>query len=188
MKIGYARVSSEDQNLGLQFDALTAAGCDRIFEEKESGAKCDREILAECLAALSPGDILVVWRLDRLGRSLKHLIDTVEKLKTRNIGFNSLTESIDTTSPTGELIFHIFAALAQFERQLIRQRCSAGMKAAMARGQHCGRPQTATFKIQAVEQLIMAGDSVAIACLKVGINKSTYYRLKKRLPFATAER
>lgn len=188
MKIGYARVSTDDQSLGLQLDALLAAGCDKIFQETVSGAKCDRQILTECLAALSPGDILVVWRLDRLGRSLKHLIDLVEQLKDRGVGFTSLTESIDTTSPTGELIFHIFAALAQFERQLIRQRCSAGMQAAMARGQHCGRPQTAAFKIQAVDQLLTAGDSVASACLKVGINKSTYYRLKKRLPFATTER
>lgn len=186
MRIGYARISTGDQNLGLQIDALTAAKCDRIFEEVESGAKCDRTILTQCLAALSPGDCLVVWRLDRLGRSLKHLLEIVEGLKNREIAFVSLNDAIDTTTPMGELLFHFSGAFAQFERQLIKQRCSAGMKAAQLRGQHCGRPATATFKIQAVDQLLTAGDSVASACLKIGINKSTYYRSKKRQPFATA--
>lgn len=178
MRVGYARVSSVEQNLALQLDALTAVNCDRIFEEQISGGCSERPILEQCLQSLNPGDTLICWRLDRLGRSTIHLLAIVEGLKSRGIHFKSLTESIDTTSPTGELIFHLFAALAQFERSLIRQRCSAGIQAAMARGIHCGRPPIPEFKIEAVQQLIAGGDSVASACLKVGIDKSTYYRKK----------
>lgn len=122
MKIGYARVSSDDQNLDLQQDALKQAGCERIYAEKESGGKADRPELLRLLDSLRAGDTLVVWRLDRLGRSLKHLIETVERLEELGVGFQSVTEAIDTTTSGGKLVFHIFAALAEFERTLIRER------------------------------------------------------------------
>src|SRR5215208_6320155 len=118
MDIGYARVSTGEQTLDLQRDALAKAGCDKVFEETASGAKADRPILAELLAYIRKGDTLVVWRLDRLGRSLPHLIETVAALENQRIGFKSLTENIDTTTPGGKLFFHIFGALAEFERNL----------------------------------------------------------------------
>src|SRR5690349_15412935 len=144
MLIGYARVSTDDQTLDLQLDALKAAGCERrrVYTDTASGAKTDRPGLAKALDMLREGDILVVWRLDRLGRSLPHLIEVVGDLKGRHIGFKSLTENIDTTTPAGELIFHIFASLAQFERELIRERTMAGLVAARARGRKGG----GTFK------------------------------------------
>ena len=184
-KIGYARISTDDQSLDLQLDALKLAGCDRIFEEIQSGAKRDRPILAECLAELKKDDILVVWRLDRLGRSLPHLIEIVEGLKDKGIGFQSVTEAINTDSHVGELVFHIFAALAQFERQLITQRCKAGIKAAQDRGQHCGRPKIAKNKIEAVDQLISLGETVTSACSKIGIDRSAYYDHKNRQTLPT---
>src|SRR5512135_78890 len=128
MLVGYARVSTEDQNLDLQRDALTEAGCERIFTDVASGAKDDRTGLAEALAFLRPGDTLVVWKLDRLGRSLKHLIETVTTLQAHQVGFRSLQESIDTTTSGGKLIFHVFGALAEFERDLIRERTQAGLR------------------------------------------------------------
>jgi excisionase family DNA binding protein len=141
MLIGYARVSTLDQNLDLQRDALGKAGCERTFEDKESGAKAERAGLAKALDALRPGDTLVVWKLDRLGRSLKHLVQTVQALSEKGIGFKSLQESLDTTSSGGKLIFHIFAALAEFERDIIRERTQAGLVAARARGRQGGRPR-----------------------------------------------
>ena len=129
-RVGYARVSTLDQNPQLQIDALTAAGCKKLFLEKASGAKEDRPQLAAALDYLRPGDTLVVWKLDRLARSIKQLIQTVDELKARDIGFCSLTEAIDTTTAAGELFFHIFGALAQFERSLIRERTKAGLTAA----------------------------------------------------------
>ncbi len=140
MKIGYARVSSDDQNLDLQRDALRLTGCERVYEEKESGGKADRPELLRLFEVLRPDDTLVVWRLDRLGRSLKNLIETVEKLEALEVGFQSVTEAIDTTTSGGKLVFHIFAALAEFERTLIRERTRAGLKAARARGRQGGRP------------------------------------------------
>ena len=134
MLIGYARVSTDDQTLDLQRDALSAAGCERIFEDKAGGAKADRPGLKEAFGQLRRGDILVVWRLDRLGRSLKDLIARAEELHEQGIGLRSLQESIDTDSSSGQLIFHIFGALAQFERNLIRERTQAGLTAARARG------------------------------------------------------
>ncbi len=139
MHIGYARVSSEDQNTDLQIDALKKADCQEIFQEKVSGKSKDRPELETCLRVLREGDSLIVWRLDRLGRSLEHLVQIVSELETRKIGFKSLTESIDTTNAGGKLIFHIFAALAEFERNLIRERTIAGLKAARARGRVGGR-------------------------------------------------
>src|SRR3954471_18245299 len=133
MEIGYARVSTGEQTLALQLDAL-APRCGRVFEETASGAKAERAVLKEALAYARPGDTLIVWRLDRLGRSLQHLIETVKALEARGIGFKSLTESIDTTTSGGKLVFHIFGALAEFERDLIRERTNAGLEAARARG------------------------------------------------------
>ncbi|MDP1595380.1 MAG: recombinase family protein [Methylotenera sp.] len=139
MRIGYARVSTEDQSTSLQIDALKNAGCEQLFEEKVSGKSKDRPELEFCLKVLREGDTLVVWRLDRLGRSLEHLVQIIHELEDRKIGFQSLSESIDTTNAGGKLIFHIFAALAEFERNLIRERTIAGLKAARARGRVGGR-------------------------------------------------
>ena len=132
--LGYARVSTTDQQPQLQVDALERAGCYRVFTETASGARVDRSVLEQLLDQLRPGDTLVVWKLDRLGRSLRHLVDTVTGLAERGIGFCSLQEAIDTTTPGGELVFHVFAALAEFERDLIRERTAAGLAAARARG------------------------------------------------------
>ena len=132
MLVGYARVSTADQTLGLQRDALTAAGCERLFTDTASGSRADRPGLDEALEFLRPGDTLVVWRLDRLGRSLRHLLDTLTVLQARNIGFRSLQEQIDTTTSGGKLVFHVFGALAEFERDLIRERTQAGLEAARA--------------------------------------------------------
>ena len=134
MLIGYARVSTSDQTLDLQKDALEKAGCDRIFTETASGSKAERIGLEKALNYVRPGDTLVVWRLDRLGRSLPHLIETITSLNNRKIGFKSITESIDTTTSGGKLVFHIFGALAEFEREIIKERTKAGLTAARARG------------------------------------------------------
>lgn len=140
-QIGYARVSTPEQCLDLQRDALTAAGCDRIFEDfGVTGAKAARPGLDQALTALEPGDCLVVWKLDRLGRSLRHLTETLQSLADRDIGFRSLQDAIDTTTAGGRLYFHIMAALAEFERDLISERTKAGMHAAKQRGVHVGRP------------------------------------------------
>jgi DNA invertase Pin-like site-specific DNA recombinase len=136
MLIGYARVSTQEQNLDLQKDALLHAGCKRIFTDVASGAKSSRTGLDEAIDFLREGDTLVVWKLDRLGRSLKHLIDLVNSLNEKNINFRSLQENIDTTTNEGKLIFHVFGALAEFEREIIRERTQAGLSAARARGRH----------------------------------------------------
>src|SRR5689334_1771038 len=145
MLIGYARVSTQEQTLDLQQDALQKIGCTKIFNDTASGAKAERKGLEEALAYVREGDTLVVWRLDRLGRSLKHLIDTITILNNRNIGFKSITENIDTTTSGGKLIFHIFGALAEFERDIIRERTNAGLQAARARGRLGGRPKVKTL-------------------------------------------
>ncbi len=142
--LGYARVSTFDQNPDLQRDALKAAGCFRVFTDKASGTLDNRKELAKVLDQLRPGDTLVVWRLDRLGRSLRHLIETVTALADRKIGFRSLTENIDTTTSGGKLVFHLFGSLAEFERDLIRDRTMAGLTAARARGRIGGRPPALT--------------------------------------------
>ncbi len=143
MLIGYARVSTHDQTLALQQDALTAHGCEKVFTDVVSGTKAERKGLDEAMDFLRPGDTLVVWRLDRLGRSLGHLIDAIKLLDSRGIGFRSLTEQIDTTTSGGKLIFHVFGALAEFERDLIRERTQAGLAAARARSPQ--RRQTQGF-------------------------------------------
>src|SRR5918911_435349 len=141
MLIGYARVSTQDQTLDLQLDALKKAGCEKFYTDTASGAKEERKGLVEALYYAREGDVLVVWRLDRLGRSLRHLIETITLLNSRKIGFRSLTENIDTTTSGGKLVFHIFGALAEFERDIIRERTNAGLEAARARGRHGGRPK-----------------------------------------------
>ena len=141
MKIGYARVSTDDQNLDLQMDALTKAGCERIFTDQGvSGITVEREGLSQAIAAVGKGDVLVVWKLDRLGRSLSFLIDLIEKLRNDGAGFESVADGIDTTTAGGKLVFHIMGALAEFERSLISERSKAGMQAARRRGKHIGRP------------------------------------------------
>ncbi len=155
MLLGYARVSTDDQTTRLQLDALEAAGCDRTFSERASGASSERPVLAEVLSHSRDGDTLVVWRLDRLGRSLPHLIETVQKLEGAGVALRSLTEGIDTTTSNGRLIFHLFGALAQFERELIRERTMAGLAAARARGRKGGRPpKLSAEKLRVAQRLL----------------------------------
>ncbi len=181
MLIGYARVSTEDQNLNLQRDALQKAGCEQIFTDTVSGTKARRPGLEQALSHLRSGDTLVVWRLDRLGRSLRHLIDTVTELADKGIGFKSLTESIDTTTSGGKLIFHIFGALAEFEREIIRERTQAGLTAARSRGRKGGRPKALTEKqVQMLNQLASDPNrSVEEICQTLGISRTTFYRYVK---------
>ena len=178
MKIGYARVSSDDQSLLLQSDALENVGCERVYQEKESGGKTDRAELLRLMEVLRRGDTLVVWRLDRLGRSLKHLIEVVEKLEEMGVGFQSLTEAVDTTTSGGKLVFHIFAALAEFERTLIRERTRAGLKAARARGRLGGRPISISPQKQAMAQALRddSNQSITSICKELGISRTTFYR------------
>ena len=175
--VGYARISTAEQNLALQLDALAAAGTTRVFEDRGvSGAKTERPGLGEALRYLREGDTLVVWKLDRLGRSMTHLLQTVADLEARGVGFRSLTEAIDTTTPTGRLVFHIFGALGQFERDLIRERTGAGLAAAAARGRKGGRPVAATpEKIARARQLIAQGLTVREAAARVKVGKSALY-------------
>lgn len=174
--IGYARVSTAEQDTALQTDALRKAGCDRIFEDTVSGAKADRPGLAAALAYVRDGDALVVWRLDRLGRSLPHLIETVGALDARGVGFRSLTEAIDTTTSGGRLIFHVFGALGQFERDLIRERTKAGLAAAAARGRKGGRkPVVTADKLQRAQDHIANGLNVREAAARLKIGKTALY-------------
>jgi DNA invertase Pin-like site-specific DNA recombinase len=176
--VGYARVSTLDQKPELQIDALKAAGCNKHFVEKVSAAKEGRPQLQAALDYLREGDTLVVWKLDRLARSMKQLIETVDQLKARGIGFRSLTESIDTTTAAGELFFHIFGALAQFERSIIRERTNAGLKAALARGRKGGRrPKVKEEDIRAALALLNDPEiSVRNAAKRLGLSVSTLYR------------
>lgn len=178
MLIGYARVSTDDQNLALQNDALHQAGCEQIHEDKISGAKAERPGLTTALSHVRKGDTLVVWRLDRLSRSLKNLIEMVSLLESRDIGLKSLHESIDTRSSSGKLIFHIFGALAEFERNLIRERTQAGLAAARARGKKGGRPHTLTSDKQALAVKLYDEQvhTVKQICQMMGISKPTLYK------------
>jgi DNA invertase Pin-like site-specific DNA recombinase len=179
MLIGYARVSTEDQTLDLQLDALQSAGCQQIFRDTASGAKSDRPGLTRALEHVRKGDVLVVWRLDRLGRSLASLMDLMTHLDSRGIGFMSLTEQIDTTTSGGKLIFHIFGALAEFERNLIRERTNAGLAAARARGRKGGRPKRLDTdrKVQMARQLHAdPTNSIADICKTLGVSRATLYR------------
>jgi DNA invertase Pin-like site-specific DNA recombinase len=178
MLIGCARVSTLDQTLALQQDALQAAGCEHISTDTASGSLAERPGLTQALSHLRAGDTLVVWRLDRLGRSLAHLIDTIRELQERGIGFRSLQEQIDTTTSGGKLVFHVFGALAEFERDLIRERTHAGLAAARARGRLFGRPRA--LRPQQVKQLqTLAKDernTVREICQTLGISRATFYR------------
>lgn len=180
--IGYARVSTQEQDLNLQLDALEKAGCskDKIFVDKISGSKAERPGLEKCLAAIQPGDTLLVWRLDRLGRSMVHLISLIEDLRTKKIGFKSICDgAIDTTTASGELIFNIFSSLAQFERRLIQERTKAGLDAARARGRQGGRK-----KVEATNPKVMMaknmhkdhGMSIENICKTLKISRASFYR------------
>jgi DNA invertase Pin-like site-specific DNA recombinase len=181
MLIGYARVSTQDQTLNLQKDALEKIGCEKIFTDTASGAKAERKGLEDALEYVREGDILVVWRLDRLGRSLKHLIETITELNNRNIGFKSLTENIDTTTSGGKLVFHIFGALAEFERDIIRERTQAGLLAARARGRKGGRPKALTPKKAKMVQDLYRNkeNSIDEICKTLNISRTTLYRYIK---------
>ena len=177
MLIGYARVSTHDQNLDLQKDALEKAGCKKIYVEQMSGSSRIRPELEKTLEMLRNGDTLVVWRLDRLGRSLKHLIELISKLEQREIGFKSLMESMDTTTSGGKLIFHIFGALAEFEHNLIKERTSAGLAAARARGRNGGRPLKLDEKKRglAIKLYNERERSIKEICQIMGVSKPTLY-------------
>jgi DNA invertase Pin-like site-specific DNA recombinase len=180
MLIGYARVSTHDQTLHLQQDALTKAGCTKIFTDTASGAKTERKGLEEALNYVRNGDTLVVWRLDRLGRSLPHLIATLTSLEERGIGFKSLMENIDTTTSGGKLVFHVFGALAEFERNLIRERTTAGLLAARARGRRGGRPKALTGKKLSIAQdLYDKRHPIVEICRMLKISRATLYRALK---------
>src|SRR6266487_3851360 len=179
MLIGYARVSTQDQTLNLQMDALKTIGCDKIFTDTASGANTERQGLADALKFVRPRDTLVVWRLDRLGRSLRHLIDTITYLQSRLVGFKSLTENIDSTTSGGKLIFHIFGSLAEFERDLIRERTLAGLQAARARGRMGGRPKTLNTpkKIAMAQRLYDdKNNTIDEICKTLNISRATLYR------------
>jgi DNA invertase Pin-like site-specific DNA recombinase len=181
MLVGYARVSTQDQTLDLQKDALGKAGCTKLFTDTASGAKAERKGLEEALAYVREGDTLVVWRLDRLGRSLNHLIEAVADLNDRKIGFRSLTENIDTTTSGGKLVFHIFGALAEFERDIIRERTQAGLQAARARGRLGGRRKAKaldTPKKVAMAQALYADKSHTVGdiCKTLNVSRATLYR------------
>ena len=181
MYIGYARVSTIDQTLDLQKDALERAGCSKIFTDTSSGAKTERIGLDEAINYIRQGDTLVVWRLDRLGRSLNHLIETITGLNNRHIGFKSITENIDTTTSGGKLIFHIFGALAEFERDIIRERTQAGLHAARARGRLGGRPKSLTpKKAQMAEALYKdKNNTIDEICKTLNVSRATFYRYVK---------
>ena len=178
MLIGYARVSTRDQNPDLQLDALGEAGCGKIFTEQRSGARRDRPELAKALAYVRAGDVLVTWMLDRLARSLRQLIETVGRLEEAEIGFRSLTEAIDTTTPGGRLVFHIFGSLSQFEREIIRERTIAGLDAARARGRRGGRPAKLGAKEVEAARAMLVGSGLTFAevAAQLGVGRSTLYR------------
>lgn len=180
--LGYARTSTADQDATLQQDALKEAGCYRIFTDTASGSLQSRPELTKLLDQLRPGDTLVVWRMDRLGRSIRHLIDQMATLQDRGIGFRSLQEAIDTTSPGGRLVFHVFAALAEFERDLIRERTNAGLKAARARGRKGGRPALLTNdKLRTARRLYEQQDMTVEKIGEVlGVSRTTVYRALRR--------
>ncbi len=181
MLIGYARVSTPDQNLDLQTDVLKVANCESIFTDIASGAKAERVGLDNAIKSCREGDTLVVWKLDRLGRSLPNLVETVGLLISKGIGFKSLQENIDTTTSGGKLIFHIFASLAEFERDIISERTKAGLSAARARGRLGGRPKSVDEKKQKAALALKSDLSYSVKeiCDIVGISRNTYYKYTK---------
>jgi DNA invertase Pin-like site-specific DNA recombinase len=191
MLIGYARVSTQDQTLNLQKDALEKLGCNKIFTDTASGTKAERKGLDEALEYVREGDTLVVWRLDRLGRSLKHLIETITELNSRKIGFKSIQENIDTTTSGGKLVFHIFGALAEFERDIIRERTQAGLQAARARGRLGGRPKARALntpkKITLAQSLYNdKNNTIDEICKTLNISRATLYRYIQVTPNASS--
>ncbi len=178
MLVGYARVSTQDQNPALQLDALKAAGCEKVFTEKASGAQRDRPELAAALSYMRSGDSLVVWKLDRLARSLPQLIETVATLEDQGIGFRSLTEAIDTTTAGGKLVFHIFGALAEFERSVIRERTRAGLKAARDRGRKGGRPPALSTADLAAAKALLRDPAITVdeVANRLKVSPATLYR------------
>ena len=178
MLVGYARVSTHDQKPALQRDALTTAGCEKLFEETASGAQRDRPQLQAAIDYMRAGDTLVVWKLDRLARSMKQLIETVEGLDARGIGFRSLTEAIDTTTPGGKLVFHIFGALAEFERSIIRERTKAGLASARARGRLGGRPPALSVEDLTAARALLSDPEITVDAVarRLGVAPSTLYR------------
>lgn len=182
--LGYARVSTSEQDAALQVDALNAAGCYRVFVDVVSGSLEGRPELDKLLDQIRPGDTLVVWRLDRLGRSIRHLIDQLATLAARDVGFRTLQETIDTNSPGGRLVFHVFAALAEFERDLIKERTNAGLKAARARGRTGGRPPQLTANQVKTAKRMYAEQEMTVAAIGevLGVSRTTIYRTLKRDP------
>ena len=178
MLVGYARVSTQDQNPDLQLDALKKAGCEKVYIEKASGAQRDRPELKAAIDYMRAGDTLVVWKLDRLARSIKQLIETIEGLEQRDIGFKSLTETIDTTTSGGRLIFHIFAGLAEFERSIIRERTKAGLASARARGRLGGRPKKLSEADIEAAKALLSNPKITVeqAAERLGVAPSTLYR------------
>src|SRR3954470_17386244 len=178
MLIGYARVSTVDQNLALQRDALTEAGCGRIFTEQLSGAVTDRPALHDALEFARSGDTMIVWKLDRLARSMKQLIETIEPLRVKGIGFRSLTEALDTTTAQGRLVFHMFGALAEFERSLIGERTQAGLAAARRLGRTGGRPSKLTDDDIEAARAMLANPDIAVTQIaqRLGVSPATLYR------------
>jgi DNA invertase Pin-like site-specific DNA recombinase len=178
MLIGYARVSTVEQNLALQRDALTEAGCQRIFTEQMSGAVTDRPALHDALEFARSGDTLIVWKLDRLARSMKQLIETIENLRVRGIGFRSLTEALDTTTAQGRLVFHMFGALAEFERSLIRERTQAALAAARRLGRTGGRPPKLTDDDIEAAKALLANPDIGVTQIahRLGVSPATLYR------------
>lgn len=176
--IGYARVSTAGQQPALQLDALEAAGCARVFTDRASGVVAERPELARALDHVRPGDQLVVWKLDRLGRSLRHLIDTVRELEDRGVGFRSLQESLDTVTPGGRLIFHVLGSLAEFERDLIRERTQAGLAAARARGRNGGRPRVMTARKTKVAKELYDSRECTVQAIAdtLGVSRASIYR------------
>lgn len=193
MHVGYARVSTKEQTIDLQVDALTQAGCMKVYTEVISGTRAEQPILAQVLEMLRAGDVLVIWKLDRLGRSLTHLLTIVTDLMTRQVGLKSLNDPIDTTTPQGRLIFNLFASLAEFEREVIRERTQAGLSAARARGRLGGRPKGLPRKAEATayaaETLYREGRlSAQDIAAKLHISKSTLYAYlhARGVPIGTA--
>lgn len=188
-RIGYARVSTDDQKLDLQKDALTKAGCLDIYEEKGSGKAADRPVLDYCRRALSASDTLVVWRLDRLGRSLPDLVRIVGELELAGVGFESISEKIETGSASGKLIFHVFAALAEFERNVIRERTHAGLEAARARGRKGGRkPALNAKQVREIKALLRDPDvSVADVAKRYEVSRTTIYKYVGIVPMQGKE-
>lgn len=177
MKVGYARVSTDDQTVSLQIDALIEAGCEKVFEEVASGARSDRPVLEETIQFLRSGDTLVAYKLDRVARSLPHLIKIMDQLNASGIAFQSISEEINTSTPSGKLIFHIFGAISEFERDLIQERTMAGLKAARKRGRVGGRPRIMTNeKIKAAQKLLSSGTPAKDVASMLSISLPTLYR------------